>query len=236
MLGRRIVARQPPPTCRPELRRTLLDEWCNIPQDQIDNLILSMPRRSPIKNDQLICLLHNCTEVPKIIANKRRGKLSKDVLLFHDNVRSRTSRTNWQLIEPFGWEVLVRVPCCPDLAPSDFHLFRYLKRSLGGKRFGDNEEVKAAVSSWLPDQGADFFEEGFQNLVLRENAMANAFWVSVRNNISKRWNTTENDGSKNQSSADSAIRLPNTSIPNSNAADITEYFLDVPNYIILNIL
>ncbi|GFS76894.1 uncharacterized protein TNCV_3755861 [Trichonephila clavipes] len=25
--------------------RTLLDEWCNIPQDQIDNLILSMPRR-----------------------------------------------------------------------------------------------------------------------------------------------------------------------------------------------
>ncbi|GFX74392.1 hypothetical protein TNCV_3453401 [Trichonephila clavipes] len=70
----------------------------------------------------------------------------------------------------------------------------------------------------------------------RENAMANAFWVSVRNNISKRWNTTENDVSKNQSSADSAIRLPNTSILNSNAADITEYFLDVLNCIILNIL
>ncbi|GFY31748.1 transposable element Tcb2 transposase [Trichonephila clavipes] len=46
MLGRRIAARQPPPTCLPELRRALLDEWCNIPQDQIDNLILSMPRHS----------------------------------------------------------------------------------------------------------------------------------------------------------------------------------------------
>ncbi|GFT85260.1 transposable element Tc3 transposase [Trichonephila clavipes] len=45
MLGRRIEARQPPPTCLPELRRPFLDEWCNIPQDQIDNLILSMPRR-----------------------------------------------------------------------------------------------------------------------------------------------------------------------------------------------
>ncbi|GFW52263.1 transposable element Tcb1 transposase [Trichonephila clavipes] len=45
MLRRRIAARQPPPTCLPELRMTLLDEWCNIPQDQIDNLILSMPRR-----------------------------------------------------------------------------------------------------------------------------------------------------------------------------------------------
>ncbi|GFW05586.1 uncharacterized protein TNCV_4983561 [Trichonephila clavipes] len=45
MLGRRIAARQPPPTCLPEFRRALLDEWCNIPQDQIENLILSIPRR-----------------------------------------------------------------------------------------------------------------------------------------------------------------------------------------------
>ncbi|GFX85522.1 transposable element Tcb1 transposase [Trichonephila clavipes] len=45
MLGRRIAARRPPPTCLPELRRELPDEKCNIPQDQIDNLILSMPRR-----------------------------------------------------------------------------------------------------------------------------------------------------------------------------------------------
>ncbi|GFW74744.1 transposable element Tcb1 transposase [Trichonephila clavipes] len=45
MLGRRITARQPPPTCLTEPRRALLDEWCNISQDQIDNLLLSMPRR-----------------------------------------------------------------------------------------------------------------------------------------------------------------------------------------------
>ncbi|GFU74401.1 transposable element Tcb1 transposase [Trichonephila clavipes] len=45
MLGRRIAARQLPPTCLPEVRSVLLDEWYNIPQDQIDNWILSMPRR-----------------------------------------------------------------------------------------------------------------------------------------------------------------------------------------------
>ncbi|GFW58998.1 transposable element Tcb2 transposase [Trichonephila clavipes] len=45
MFDRRIATRQPPPTCLPELQRPLLNEWCNIPQDQIDNLILSMPRR-----------------------------------------------------------------------------------------------------------------------------------------------------------------------------------------------
>ncbi|GFU60397.1 transposable element Tc3 transposase [Trichonephila clavipes] len=47
MLGRRTATRQPPPICLPELRRALLDEWCNILQDQIDNLILSMPRHYP---------------------------------------------------------------------------------------------------------------------------------------------------------------------------------------------
>ncbi|GFX66845.1 transposable element Tcb1 transposase [Trichonephila clavipes] len=45
MLGRRIATRQPPPTCLPDFQRALLGEWRNIPQDQIDNLILSMPRR-----------------------------------------------------------------------------------------------------------------------------------------------------------------------------------------------
>ncbi|GFV34526.1 transposable element Tcb1 transposase [Trichonephila clavipes] len=48
MLGRRITARQPLPTCLPELRSALLDEWCNISQDQIDNLILSMPRHCKV--------------------------------------------------------------------------------------------------------------------------------------------------------------------------------------------
>ncbi|GFX81442.1 transposable element Tcb1 transposase [Trichonephila clavipes] len=51
MLSRRIAARQPPRTCLPELRRALLDKWCNIPQNQIDNLILSMPRCSSGQNN-----------------------------------------------------------------------------------------------------------------------------------------------------------------------------------------
>ncbi|GFX59937.1 metabotropic glutamate receptor 3 [Trichonephila clavipes] len=54
MFGRRIAARQPPPTSLPELRRAMLDEWCNIPQDQINNLILSMPRRCIINTTWLL--------------------------------------------------------------------------------------------------------------------------------------------------------------------------------------
>ncbi|GFV65267.1 uncharacterized protein TNCV_4572671 [Trichonephila clavipes] len=58
MLDGRIAARQPPPTFLLALRRALLDEWGNIPQDQIDNLILSIPRRYKPKT-------HHPDEEPK---------------------------------------------------------------------------------------------------------------------------------------------------------------------------
>ncbi|GFW21209.1 histone-lysine N-methyltransferase SETMAR [Trichonephila clavipes] len=86
--------------------------------------------------------------------------LSKGVLLLNDNERVHTSRATWDLIESFGWDALDHAPYRPDLTPRDFHHFRYLKHNLGGKHFSDNEEVQAAVNSWLSDQAADFFEEG----------------------------------------------------------------------------
>ncbi|GFV73654.1 transposable element Tcb1 transposase [Trichonephila clavipes] len=75
MLGRRIAARQPPPTCLPELRRALLVEWCNIPQDKIDNLILSMPRRFPCRN----CEMEIEVVSPPIVSSGNFTELNRTV-------------------------------------------------------------------------------------------------------------------------------------------------------------
>ncbi|GFW19997.1 polypeptide N-acetylgalactosaminyltransferase 13 [Trichonephila clavipes] len=69
MLGRRIAARKPPPTCLPELRRALLDKWCNIPQDQIDSLILSMPRHLPTSRED-----GRLGVIGKVLAFVRNGR------------------------------------------------------------------------------------------------------------------------------------------------------------------
>ncbi|GFS60812.1 histone-lysine N-methyltransferase SETMAR [Trichonephila clavipes] len=45
----------------------------------------------------------------------------------------------------FGWEEIDHPPYSPDLTPSDFHLFRYLKEFLGSKRFDIADEVKEEV-------------------------------------------------------------------------------------------
>ncbi|GFV82083.1 transposable element Tcb2 transposase [Trichonephila clavipes] len=47
--GLRIANLHHLPTCVPELWSSLLDEWCNILQDHIDNLILSLPRRFALR-------------------------------------------------------------------------------------------------------------------------------------------------------------------------------------------
>lgn len=91
----------------------------------------------------------------------------------HDNARPHTSQRTQDLIDSFGWEVLDHAPYSPDLAPSDFHLFWYLKHHLGGQRFNDDDEVKAAVNSWLSEQAAEFFEEGYQNLLVKYDKCLN---------------------------------------------------------------
>jgi len=55
----------------------------------------------------------------------------------------------------------------PDLAPSNFHLFLYLKMFLGGKRVEEEDDLKDAVQKWLTSQSAAFYEEGTQKLVPR---------------------------------------------------------------------
>jgi hypothetical protein len=62
------------------------------------------------------------------------------------------------------WDVLPHPPYSPDLVPSDYHLFRPMKRDLGGKRFRNNDEFIAAVQSWIHKQLKTFFETGIQKL------------------------------------------------------------------------
>ncbi|GFT13461.1 histone-lysine N-methyltransferase SETMAR [Trichonephila clavipes] len=74
----------------------------------------------------------------------------------------------------FGWEQIDHPPYSPDLAPSDFHLFRYLNEFLGGKRFDTADEVKE-VQDWLSSQAADVYDLGIQKLVERYDKCLNKY-------------------------------------------------------------
>jgi hypothetical protein len=69
------------------------------------------------------------------------------------------------LLTKLQWEVFEHPPYNLNLAPSDFHLFLYLKIFLAAEGFSSKDEVKTAVQHWVKTLAADFFDEGIQKLV-----------------------------------------------------------------------
>ena len=94
------------------------------------------------------------------IKEKRREKLSADVLLLHDNAPVYMSAKSQAAIRQCGFQQLNHPPYSPDLAPSNYFLFRVMKKFLRGKRFSSDEEVKEAVTTWFEEQLKDFFPGG----------------------------------------------------------------------------
>ncbi|GBN89216.1 hypothetical protein AVEN_156776-2-1, partial [Araneus ventricosus] len=64
-------------------------------------------------------------------------------------------------------------PSIPDLAPSDFHFSLKLKELRGGKRFGSDEELENAVTTWLNELAAEEYDMGILKLVDRYDICLN---------------------------------------------------------------
>ena len=98
------------------------------------------------------------------IREKRRGKLSKGVLLQQDNARVHTCKVAMDAVERNRYELISHPAYSPDLVPSDFFLFPNLKKDLRGYRFRSDEEVVTAVEEWVNGKDPDFFSSGLMAL------------------------------------------------------------------------
>jgi hypothetical protein len=55
-------------------------------------------------------------------------------------------------IKELDWEILPHPPYSPNLAPSDYHLFRSLSNNLHGVSFNNNTELQNWTTSSQPNQ------------------------------------------------------------------------------------
>ena len=95
------------------------------------------------------------------------GKLRHGVLLHHDNAPAHTSAVAVAAVRECGFQLLNQLPYSPDLAPSDYHVFRSLKDSVRGHTFNSDEEVIYAINDWFEQQEKNFFMDGVISLAHR---------------------------------------------------------------------
>ena len=103
-------------------------------------LLEFMPHKTTITGASTMVALR------EIIKQKYRGKLSAGVLLLHDYAAAHKSRTSRTGIRKCGFVELNHEPRNPDLAPSDYFLFRIFKKFLRGQLFPDDNAVKEVVT------------------------------------------------------------------------------------------
>lgn len=116
-------------------------------------------------NSEVYC--ETLKNLRRAIQNKRRGQLTRGIVLLHDNARPHTAARTAALLNDFQWEVFNHPPYSPDLAPSDYHLFPKMKVWLGGHRFQSDDELVKSVNGWLSAQAAELFDDGIRKLIPR---------------------------------------------------------------------
>lgn len=124
-----------------------------------------LPRNQTINSEVYCRQLNSLNEA---IVKKRPDLVNrKGVVLHHDNARPHISLMTRQKILELGWDILPHPPYSPDLAPSDFHLFRSLQNSLRGMKFDSDEAVNQHLVQFFADKDRSFYERGIMNLVDR---------------------------------------------------------------------
>lgn len=85
----------------------------------------------------------------------------------HDNAPAHTSNVAQQAINDAGFTVVTHPPYSPDLSPSDFWLYRILKKHLRGQTFDCSSELEESVREFLSNLRSDELREAFDDLRVR---------------------------------------------------------------------
>ena len=98
---------------------------------------------------------------------KRRKPRGQQLYLLHDNAPIHSAHACQAAIQEVGFTQLAHPPYSPDLAPSDYYLFRHLKQHLRGRRFQCKEDLQTVTEEFLATKPAQFFRLAFDDLVRR---------------------------------------------------------------------
>jgi [histone H3]-lysine36 N-dimethyltransferase SETMAR len=102
------------------------------------------------------------------IREKRPWLINQNrIYLQHDNSKPHTSKIISTKIKEFGWKKIDHPPYSPDIAPSDYYLFRSMSHYLKDKSFSTREEIEMSLLDYFSSKSQDFYKNGIEKLIER---------------------------------------------------------------------
>ena len=84
-----------------------------------------------------------------------------------DNAKPRVAKIVKEKIAKFGWKMLPHPPYSPDLAPSDYHLYRSLSYHLRGKILKTMRALKNELQKFFDSRPQELYAKGIHDLPRR---------------------------------------------------------------------
>jgi len=88
------------------------------------------------------------------------------VILLHDKVRAHVAKVVKKYLETLKWDILPHPPNSPDIAPSDYWLFRRMQQVTGSLL---SQKLKIGSKIKSPPKTSHFFEMEFKNCLGKSN-------------------------------------------------------------------
>ena len=129
-----------------------------------------LDRNVTITKELYIAQLRRVNEAIQLKRPHRQGQ----TILLHDNARPHVAQVLKATLQELEWEVLQHPPYSPDLATTDYHLFRSLSNHMRGVTFDNEEDLKNWVNNFFDTRPGDFWRKGIDKLVERWEEVVNS--------------------------------------------------------------
>ena len=159
----------PKPRVKPDLhpRKTMICVWWDW-----EGMVHweTLERNATVNKELYIHQLHCVNEAIRLKRPHRQGQ----TILLHDNARPHVAQVVKAALQELEWEVLQHQPYFPDLAPTDYYLFRSLSNHMRGVTFGNEEDLKNWLNKFFDTRPGEFWRNGIDKLVERWEEVVNS--------------------------------------------------------------
>ena len=114
-----------------------------------------------------------CEQLETMVTRYHELRPENDkLLLLVDNARPHIAKKSQEKMKELGIELLPHPPYSPDMAPTDYHLFRSLQSHLADKRFDDRKHLIKYLEDYFLSLTPEFFARGIDVLMDRWHYIA----------------------------------------------------------------